>query len=191
MREEFERRAVQVLIGVPAYVWDGDSVPIPVERIATDHFGLRVCFKAPEEMRAAPGVPTLGPDEHLSGLLLTDRGEIWVNAEEAETSRGRARFTICHELGHFVMHRHAHPQALYCRSRSITHGEEESPAGPVPDHIDIEEEAHLFASAMLMPMPLVRGEYPRLREGELDFFAFCDRFGASGKAMGRRLHQVI
>ena len=42
-----------------------------------------------------------------------------------------------------------------------------------------------------MPMPFVRREYARLRDGEVDFFAFCDRFGASGAAMGRRLHQVI
>src|SRR5918996_6088442 len=103
MREEFERRAVQVLIGVPPYVWDGDSVPIPVERIASERFCLQVCFKTPEEMRAAPGAPTLARDEQLSGLLLTDRGQIWVNAAEAEASRGRARFTISHELGHWVM----------------------------------------------------------------------------------------
>ncbi|MGH2952183.1 MAG: ImmA/IrrE family metallo-endopeptidase [Solirubrobacterales bacterium] len=190
MREEFERRAVRVLTTVPAYVWDGDSVPVPVERIASDCFGLRICLKSPDEMRAAPGCPALGPKEQLSGLLLTDRGEIWVNAAEAEQSRGRGRFTICHELGHWVMHRHR-GQDLFCRSGGMSHGEEESPGGPVPAEIDIEEEAHLFAAAMLMPMPFVQREYERFRDAGEEFFTLCERFGASGAAMGRRLHQVI
>ncbi|MGH2954092.1 MAG: ImmA/IrrE family metallo-endopeptidase [Solirubrobacterales bacterium] len=188
MREEFERRAMRCLMNAPDYVWDRRTLPIPVAPIASDVYGLHVCFKAPAEMRAAPGCPELAPDEQLSGLLLPDRKQIWVNAEEAEQSRGRGRFTICHELGHWVMHRAAREQSLYCRSKSMKHGEEDSPAGPVPDQPDIEEEAHLFAAAMLMPMPLVRREYPNHKD---DFFALCDLFGASGAAMGRRLHQVI
>ena len=40
---------------------------------------------------------------------------------------------------------------------------------------------------MLMPARLVREHY---RAG-MDFHAFCDKFGASGAAMGRRLHAVV
>ena len=189
MRAEFERRAVRALSGVPPYVWDGESVPIPVEEIASEVYCLKVCFKSPEEMRRAPGCPPLESDEQLSGLLLTDRGQIWVNAAEAETSRGRARFTICHELGHWIMHRAFHPEALFCRARVMSRGEEQD--APAPDDLDIEEEAHLFAAAMLMPMPLVQREYARFREAGDDFDSLCKRFGSSRKAMGRRLHQVI
>jgi IrrE N-terminal-like domain len=188
MREEFERRAMRCLMNAPEYVWNRDSLPVPVELIASDVYGLRVCFKSPAEMRAAPGCPELDLDEQLSGLLIPDRKQIWVNSAEAEQSRGRGRFTICHELGHWVMHRAAHERALFCRSRSMKHGEEVAPGGPVPDDPDIEEEAHLFAAAMLMPMPLVQREYGHHKD---DFFALCDLFGASGAAMGRRLHQVI
>ena len=46
----------------------------------------------------------------------------------------------------------------------------------------------MFAAAVLMPARLVREQYMRL---ECDFFALCDVFGASGEAMGRRLHAVI
>ncbi len=188
MREEFERRAMQVLMSVPPYIWDREEIPIPVEQIASDVYGLQVCFKSPTQMRSAPGAPELEAGEQLSGLLLTDRAQIWVNAAEAEQSRGRGRFTICHELGHWVMHRHAHPRPLFCRSKAMKRGEEEAPAGPVSEAPDLEEEAHLFAAAMLMPMPFVQREYPNFRD---DFFGLCHRFGASGAAMGRRLHQVI
>ena len=191
VREEFERRAMRCLMNAPPHVWDRGSLPVPVELVASDVYGLRVCLKSPAEMRTAPGLPELATDEQLSGLLLPDRRQIWVNAEEANQSRGRRRFTICHELGHWVMHRVARRRPLYCRSRSMKHGEEESPAGPIPDDPDIEEEAHLFAAAMLMPMPLVRREYERYRDAGEEFFTLCDRFGASGAAMGRRLHQVI
>ena len=50
-----------------------------------------------------------------------------------------------------------------------------------------EEEANLFAAALLMPARLVEQEYRRDRE----FGGLCERFDVSGAAMGRRLHAVI
>jgi hypothetical protein len=55
---------------------------------------------------------------------------------------------------------------------------------PVPD---IEEEAQIFAAALLMPARLIRKHYRR----GMDFHEFCRKFGASGAAMGRRLHRVV
>lgn len=138
-------------------------------------------------MASAPGCPELAPGQALSGLLLCDRGEIWVNADEYGEWPGRTRFTICHELGHWVMHRQARRRALFCRSATIKRGEEAAEAGEEAEEPDIEEEAHLFAAALLMPWPLVEREYRRDR----DFASLCERFGASGAAMGRRLHKVI
>ena len=46
----------------------------------------------------------------------------------------------------------------------------------------------MFAAAVLMPARLVQEQYVRC---ERDFFRLCDTFGASGAAMGRRLHAVI
>ncbi len=50
-----------------------------------------------------------------------------------------------------------------------------------------EQEADAFAAALLMPAGLVQAEYRRDR----DFARLCSVFGASGAAMGRRLHAVI
>ena len=52
---------------------------------------------------------------------------------------------------------------------------------------DIEEEANVFAAALLMPAEMLRAEYARDRRFEW----LCELFGASGAAMGRRLHAVI
>ncbi len=42
MREEIEERVERVLARVPEYVWDGKSLPVPVEDIADSVFGLLV-----------------------------------------------------------------------------------------------------------------------------------------------------
>lgn len=180
--EEIERCAQQVLDVVPDYLWDGDGVPVPIEAIADSHFGLCVRAVEPGQMRQVPGCPPLAEDQSLSGLLLPGPREIWVNAEEARASPGRRRFTICHELGHWVMHSVGN-QSLFCRSGNVEVPDEEG-GEDVPD---IEEEASVFAAALLMPPELVRREYERDRE----FSRLCERFGASGSAMGRRLHAVI
>src|SRR5215210_8293908 len=133
--EEVEERAAQVLTRVPEWLWDGESLPVPIEDIADSVFGLLV--RDVDDMDAAPGAPALGPGQSLSGLLLAGRGEIWVNADEARTWPSRRRFTIGHELGHWEMHRDAQ-QTLFCRSTTVKEDQSSVP--------DIEEEASRFAA---------------------------------------------
>jgi Zn-dependent peptidase ImmA (M78 family) len=130
-------------------------------------------------LTTALGSPPLAPGQSLSGLLLVERAEIWVNAGEAREWPGRRRFTIGHELGHWVLHRRGY-SSLFCRHSVVTG--EERPELPL-----LEEEANAFAAALLMPAALLREAYARDR----DFQRLCRRFGASGAAMGRRLHRVI
>src|SRR3954451_16816021 len=135
--KDVEERAEAVLAGLPSYVWDGKRLPVPVEDIADTGYGLLV--RDVEDMGAAPGAPALAPGQALSGLLLPARGEIWVNAGEARQWPPRRRFTIGHELGHWVMHRSGQ-QSLFCRRTTIV--ESATPAR------DIEEEASAFAAAL-------------------------------------------
>jgi hypothetical protein len=179
--EEIERLAEWFLTGIPAYVWDGETLPVPVEDIADSHAGLLV--RDVDDLERAPGAPELESGQTLSGLLLPALGEIWVNAEEARRWPPRRRFTIAHELGHWSLHRDA-AQPAYCRPTSID--PDESPTHPpLPP---AEEQANAFAAAVLMPARLVQEQYVRLGR---DFFALCDAFAASGAAMGRRLHAVV
>src|SRR5262245_38754461 len=139
-------------------------------------------------MNAAPGAPELKPGQSLSGLLLAGPGEIWVNAAEAREWPGRRRFTIGHELGHWVMHRRPGQASLFCR-----HGQVEPIENAETDlnHMSIEEEANVFAAALTMPAELVRRHYATLRSEPDCFERLCELFGASQAAMGKRLHAVV
>ncbi len=182
--EEFESRATSVLASVPEWIWDGETPPVPVEDIADSHFGLLVCDKEAEEMAAAPGCPQLASGQSISGLLLPSRGEIWVNRAEGEEWPGRRRFTICHELGHWVLHSTGQ-QALFCRHGQVT--EEEVPETRPPLEPK-EQEANSFAAELLIPARLLREQY---EDKTRDFDKLCAIFGTSARAMSKRLHAVI
>jgi IrrE N-terminal-like domain len=185
MREEVEKRAERVLARVPAWMWDGRTLPVPVEDIADSCFGLHV--READDLTTAPGVPET--EGTLSGLLLPSRGEIWVNAHEAREWPPRRRFTIGHELGHWCLHRERGDPAVYCRTSAVEVPDEESRAAFAPE----EEDANFFAAALLMPARLVRRHYERLLGSDpRDRFAeLCSLFEASNAAMGRRLHAVV
>jgi hypothetical protein len=180
--EDIERLADEFLSGVPTYVWDGATLPVPIEDIADTQVGLLV--RDVEDLGTAPGAPMLGAGQSLSGLLLPAMGEIWVNAEEGRQWPPRRRFTIAHELGHWRLHRDADERAVFCRKGSIEPDDTNARA-PLPP---AEDEANVFAASVLMPARLVQEHYVRCGR---DFFRLCDTFGASGAAMGRRLHAVI
>jgi hypothetical protein len=179
--EEIERLAEAFLARVPGYIWDGRTLPVPVEDIADSYAGLLI--RDVDDLRAAPGAPVLEPGQTLSGLLLPAVGEIWVNAHEARAWPPRRRFTIAHELGHWRLHRSLEG-GVFCRSASID-GDPATERPPLPP---AEEQANAFAAALLMPARLLREQY-RICRG--DFARLCQLFGASGAAMGRRLHTVI
>jgi len=171
---DVEDRAEQVLAAAPGYVWDGERLPVPIEDIVDSVYGLLV--RDVEDMSSAPGAPPLADDQSLSGLLLPTRGEIWVNAEEARLWPPRRRFTIGHELGHWVMHRSGQ-QALFCRRTSVD--EKVAPPGR-----DIEEEASAFAATLLMPAWLFVREHARCRG---DVAELARGFGTSATATERRV----
>jgi hypothetical protein len=176
-----EQLAERFLARVPPYVWDGETLPVPVEEIADSFAGLLV--REVDDLRTAPGAPVLSDGQTLSGLLLPTRGEIWVNAQEAQQWPARRRFTIAHELGHWELHRGTE-RAVFCRAAMVEPATSEAaPKLPLS-----EEEANAFAAAVLMPGRLVRERYAL--DGR-NFVGLCEAFGASGAAMGRRLHAVI
>ena len=178
---EIERAAEAFLSGIPSYVWDGVTLPVPIEEIADTHAGLLV--RDVDDLGAAPGAPELAHGQALSGLLLPGVGEIWVNGAEARQWPARRRFTIAHELGHWRLHRNAE-RGVFCRSGSIE-PEASEPRVPLPP---AEDEANVFAAGVLMPAQLIKEQYVLCKR---DFSRLCDTFGASGAAMGRRLHAVI
>jgi len=179
-----EARATGVLAAVPDYVWNGEELPIPVEEIVDSCYGLLV--RDVEDMTSAPVPGGLSEAGWISGLLLPAQGEIWVNSEDARRWPPRRRFTISHELGHWELHRTGQ-QTLFCRAGNVEPSDllgsdaatELRPERPLP-----EEEADIFAAALLMPAPLVARH--RAECGD-DLAELCRRFDSSEKAMRRRL----
>jgi hypothetical protein len=141
----------------------GPELPVPVEAIAEDLLGLRVGDAA---------------ELDCSGILLPAERRIWVNAGEAAESPGRRRFTIAHELGHWVCQwLEGRWAPVYCRAV-------EAPAGA--KYPPEEREANVFAAELLMPDPLVRTAFAE----DPSIAGLAGRFRVSQASMHWRLHNV-
>ena len=120
----------------------GEEIPVPVESIAEDLLGLRI-----EEA-------DLGD---CSGMLIPAERLIVVNASEAmsgDIPTRRHRFTIAHELGHWICHARDNGDAPphYCRSQDVSRDTNRT----------LEREANVFGAELLMPEAAVRAEWERL-----------------------------
>lgn len=145
------------------------KLPIDVEAIAKS-LGLKV-------------IPyDLG--EGVSGLLAIQEGvgTIGYNPKEVPV---RIRYTIAHELGHFDLHRgksdlFVDKQLIY---RSLQ-------SGDTPEKLQMEQEANMFASALLMPSNLLRKHVER---ANLDLASddaikqLAEKFDVSTTAMAIRI----
>jgi len=136
------------------------ELPVPVEAIAEDLLGLNV-----------------GELEELevSGMLLPDERLVWLNAREARESPGRRRFTLAHEVGHWVCQvLEGRVAPVFCRAEEVGVGEGRA----------LEREANVFAAELLMPEPLVYATF------ETSVPATAEHFGVSEEAMGWRLYNL-
>jgi hypothetical protein len=184
-----EAAAERELDTVPDWLWNRETLPVPLETIADSHYGLLVRDEI--ELAALAG---LDGDVHISGLLFPATREILVDAEEALRWPGRRRFTIGHELGHWVLHcelGHAGAEPVHCRTDSLSEqavvdddGEEPKPEAArrfPPPH---ERDANRFAAALLMPRFLVETEYAWLDGDER---RLAEAFGVSLAAIQWRI----
>lgn len=152
-RAEALRRRYHDLFG-------GEELPVPVEAIAEDLLGL-----------------SINEDEELpvSGMLLPAERQVWINAREAQESPGRRRFTLAHEVGHWICQcLEGRSAPVYCRAEDVS---------ARADRI-LEREANVFAAELLMPERAVRDEFALVTETEQLF----QRFSVSGEAMRWRLY---
>lgn len=88
---------------------------------------------------------------------------------DALTSPGRVRFTQAHELGHYILHRES-KDSFQCSDSDMLNWSK--------DDKDIEGQADLFASYLLMPLDDYRAQLTS--EIDLDLMGHCaDRYGVS------------
>lgn len=101
-----------------------------------------------------------------SGYLDREHSTIFINADESDI---RQRFTICHELGHYVL---GHTGNLN-RPADNTYPDASS---------DIESEANVFAVELLMPDIIVRSLY----KNGIGIRAIADALGVSDRILRMR-----
>ncbi|MES2699341.1 MAG: ImmA/IrrE family metallo-endopeptidase [Pseudomonadota bacterium] len=99
-------------------------------------------------------------------------------------TRQRRRFSIAHELGHFLIPAHRVPAdgMLQCTSSQLKMTNQRG----VDFRARMEIEANQFAAMLLMPPPIVRLQLRQLVEPNLpDLFRLAQRFDVSKEAMAR------
>jgi hypothetical protein len=85
-------------------------------------------------------------------------------------SPGRVRFTQAHELGHYILHRHSR-DSFQCSDADMLQWSQ--------DDKDLEGQADLFASYLLMPLDDYRSQVGNAKI-DLDMLGHCaDRYGVS------------
>jgi hypothetical protein len=91
---------------------------------------------------------------------------------DAISSTGRINFTLAHEFGHYLLHRHAYPDGIRCREQDVVRWD--SPYG------QIEHQANVFAANFLMPLDDFRHQIPPRAKVDLDMISHCaDRYRVS------------
>ena len=158
----------------------GEAPPVPVERIASALLGLFV--DEADDIRTLPGAPA--DQGRLSGMLDAEEMIVWIDRGEARRSPGRRRFTIAHEVGHFVLHVPVVHKVFPDRAVDIQEIEEGSSSAKLSKHRRREREANIFASELLMPEPLVSEQ---ARATGFNLPALAKRFEVSVPAMRLRL----
>ena len=144
--------------------------PIDVEMLATD-WSKHLAPDAPITKVAARRL------ESFEGALVDgrDQGKGWGIAYNKDIrSEGRKRFTIAHELGHFLLHRNEGPQGGFsCGQQDLAIWDH--------DRNPQEAEANCFAAGILMPLDDFRAQVPAKASIDMDSLSELarDRYGVS------------
>lgn len=163
--EQVEARAEQVL-----RVIDMFRVPVRIDVVA-------------HRLNLTTNAAALGDD--VSGMLVVEneRGAIGYNSTHALV---RQRFTIAHEIAHFLLHRKKNRKSQLFIDRFVFRRDENSSTGKDREEV----EANRLGAALLMPASLVRLEI-RTHQLDLDdaeaIESLARRFQVSTAAMTNRL----
>jgi Zn-dependent peptidase ImmA (M78 family) len=143
--------------------------PVPVEQLAK---ALSI------DVRYSAG------SEEVSGALIRNEESVVIAVNSAQHDN-RQRFTIAHEIGHFLLHKGT--QVHFDEDFRINYRNAVSSDATEQDEI----EANGFAAALLMPEPFLRRDWLRLRPEDAAIpsviKSLAVRYKVSTKAMELRL----
>lgn len=138
-----------------------DRFPVDIAELALEYSKTR--FPEDPILRVA-GDDLPGFD---GALMKARRGKPgWgILYNSAFKSRGRINFTLAHELGHYLLHRKAHPDGFYCSSNDVVRWDSE--------YGQIEHQANVFAANILMPLDDYRRQIPQHQRVDLEMISTC------------------
>jgi Zn-dependent peptidase ImmA (M78 family) len=128
-----------------------DQIPIPVEEIAK-RLDIKISYE-----------PFEG-DLSVSGLLYRDNSHTIIGVNSNESDK-RQRFTIAHELGHFILHEG--DQLHVDHNFKVNFRNSVSSQGSNSNEI----EANAFAASLLMPEHLISEAYETTISNGVDPFS--------------------
>lgn len=161
-------RLNRLLDGVHA-IHGGKRYPVDVENLI---------LEIPQAYRTGEPIVVQGQDldPEFEGALFNlnagqpGKGNWAVVYNQAIESAGRIRFTLAHELGHYLVHRHLHG-VFNCNEADTLHWDS-------PER-QMENQANEFASCLLMPRPDFEAQIGSAIIN-LDVLGTCaDRYGVS------------
>ena len=146
-------------------VLGADRFPVQMEELIRDY--SRQCFPA------SPVTHILGEDlPGFEGALVAnaDRTKWKIIYNSGVRSKGRIRFTLAHEFGHYLLHRERQ-NAFNCSQRDMEEWDAEGR--------EIENEADVFGSYLLMPLDDFRQQVGK-EPISFDLLShLADRYGVS------------
>lgn len=159
-----EANKLTKILDVFHQVHGGFRYPVNVKDLALKSAEL---FKWDDPIAEVKAAPIPGFDGGLFKDTATKRWLLLYN--QSVESLGRIRFTQAHELGHYILHRQAR-ESFQCSEEDMLNWDIEEK--------DIESQADIFASNLLMPLHDFREQVTDAVN--LDVLACCaDRYGVS------------
>ena len=167
--KKIEEKTAQILseLGI-------NELPIPIKKIANS-IGVQI---HPYDL-----------GENISGVLVikNDEGIIGVNPTESSV---RQRFTIAHELGHYVLHKNTNESIFVDKDFKILFRNQVSAIG-----VDKrEQEANSFAASILMPKKMIEhqlNQYSLDLTDEVALKKLAKTFNVSVTAMSIRISNLF
>jgi Zn-dependent peptidase ImmA (M78 family) len=134
------------------------NIELKASELANIYSSKKKSFVDVDEVAEKLGLQVSEQDlgANVSGVLYIDKGRGVIGYNKQ--SEVRRRFTVAHEIGHFILHRLENEIFVDTTSFKGMYRDEKSATGEIKQ----EREANAFAAALLMPRERVKEEIDKL-----------------------------
>jgi Zn-dependent peptidase ImmA (M78 family) len=169
-RSVIERKALELLdeVGISGF-------PIDLEKIAS-HLNIKIAYDV--------------LDDDVSGFLMAEGTKKATAVINNAHHPNRQRFTIAHEIGHFMLHVNSpNEETIFVDKKYSFRRDGKSSLGIYEQ----ERDANAFASSLLMPKRLVDNAIAEMNVDILDDYdmpTLAKKIGVSEQSLGFRLESL-